>query len=306
MTMFNSKLDTFLAVVEHQNFTRAAQALALTQPAVSHQISQLEAELGVPLLIRGKGGIRLTYEGELTAQFARRINAQFETLKAGLRDPKGRISQLRVGITHTAESSIVAEALANYSSENHNQNITLITDTIRNLYEKLENYELDLAVAEGTPHNPGLHSIMLDTDYLVCVTGKKSPLADRTMITLAELKRERLILRLPSSATRELFESALFSIGDTIANYNVILEVDNIATIKDLVRKGLGVSILPKSACMHELNKGKIAALPIENLSMLRETKVIYNKGMIDEGILNNIIRAYRLTAQKYRGQDVL
>ena len=71
------------------------------------------------------------------------------------------------------------------------------------------------------------------------------------------------------------------------------LEVDNIATIKDLIRKNLGVSILPRSACMDELKKGKLTALPIENLSMVRETKIIYNKDFSHMNILNEIIKIY-------------
>ena len=107
--------------------------------------------------------------------------------------------------------------------------------------------------------------IRLLSDYLVCVMSIRHPLAKRAMVTLSELKQERMILRLPTSDTRMLFESTLKSIGDSIDNFNITLEVDNIATIKDLVRKGLGVSILPQSACAREQKKGKMAVLPIEN-----------------------------------------
>ena len=102
-----------------------------------------------------------------------------------------------------------------------------------------------------------------------------------------------MILRTPASATRTLFESTLESNNESIENFNVTLEVDNIATIKDLIRKNLGVSILPRSACMDELKKGKLTALPIENLSMVRETKIIYNKDFSHMNILNEIIKIY-------------
>ncbi len=78
------------------------------------------------------------------------------------------------------------------------------------------------------------------------------------------------------------------------------MEVDNIATIKDLIRKELGVSILPKSACMDELRKGKITALPIENLSMIRETNLIYHKTFSHTDVLQNITKIYKETAPKY------
>lgn len=102
-----------------------------------------------------------------------------------------------------------------------------------------------------------------------------------------------MIMRLPSSATRLLFEATLESLDDSIDNFNVILEVDNIATIKDLIRKDLGVSILAKSACMNEIKKGKLTALPIENLSMVRETNIVYNKDFSHIDILKDITKIY-------------
>ena len=165
----------------------------------------------------------------------------------------------------------------------------------------LENYEIDLAIVEGSPTSSAFSSLMLDTDYLVCVMAVTHPLASHAMVTLSELKGEQMILRLPSSATRTLFESTLESINDSIENFNVTIEVDNIATIKDLVRKELGVSILPKSACMDELSKGKLAALPIENLSMVRETRIVYNRDFSHFDILQEITKTYQETAKTQR-----
>ena len=84
-----------------------------------------------------------------------------------------------------------------------------------------------------------------------------------------------MILRLPQSGTVNLLISSLESLNESIDEFNVILEVDNIATIKDLIRKNLGVSILPKSACMDEVRKGKLTILPIENMRMIRETNIV-------------------------------
>ena len=141
---------------------------------------------------------------------------------------------------------------------------------------------------------------MLDTDHLLCVMSVNNPLSRRAMVTLEQLKRERMILRLPTSATRVLFEATLRSINDAIENFNVTLEVDNINRYTYRIRKDLGVSILPKSACMDELRKGKIAALPIEDLSMVRETRLVYHRDFGDNDILEAIVRAYQKTAGTY------
>ena len=299
--MLDPKLDTLLLVAEKRNFTRAAQALSLTQPAVSHHISQLEQELGVRLFVRGNGDLMLTPEGETVLRYVRRMKALEKKMAEELQEAGRRLTRLRIGITHTAESSIVAEVLARYTNENPGISITIVTDNINNLYDMLDNYEIDLAVVDGTPTGHSLCSLMLATDYLVCVMSIRHPLAKRAMVTLSELKQERMILRLPTSDTRMLFESTLKSIGDSIDNFNITLEVDNIATIKDLVRKGLGVSILPQSACAREQKKGKMAVLPIENLSMMRETKIVYKKDFTHMDILQEITRVYHETARSYQ-----
>ena len=299
--MLDPKLDTLLLVAEKRNFTRAAQALSLTQPAVSHHISQLEQELGVRLFVRGNGDLMLTPEGEPVLRYVRRMKALEKKMAEELQEAGRRLTRLRIGITHTAESSIVAEVLARYTNENPGISITIVTDNINNLYDMLDNYEIDLAVVDGTPTGHSLCSLMLATDYLVCVMSIRHPLAKRAMVTLSELKQERMVLRLPTSDTRMLFESTLKSIGDSIDNFNITLEVDNIATIKDLVRKGLGVSILPQSACAREQKKGKMAVLPIENLSMMRETKIVYKKDFTHMDILQEITRVYHETARSYQ-----
>ena len=299
MDMLDNRLYTLLAVAETQNFTRAAQLRALTQPAVSHHISQLEKELGVPLISRRRGMNVLTPEGEIVARYARRMRAIGEKMLTKLSGVEGRLVRVRVGITHTSESNLIAEALAKYGSENKGIIITIITDNINNLYDSVENYDLDLAIVDGRPRNTPLNSLLLDTDSLVCVMSNNNPLARHAMVTLEDLKREKLILRLPSSGTRMLFESHLMSVNESIDDFEVTLEVDNIATIKDLIRKDLGVSVLARSACMDEIRKGKIVSLPIENLSMIRETRVVYRSDFPHMEVLSGFIRRYQELARR-------
>lgn len=298
--MLDPKLDTLLLVAEKRNFTRAAQALSLTQPAVSHHISQLEQELGVRLFVRGNGDLILTPEGETVLRYVRRMKALEKKMAEELQEAGRRLTRLRIGITHTAESSIVAEVLARYTNENPGISITIVTDNINNLYDMLENFELDLAVVEGRSTRPELSALMLDTDYLVCVLANTHPLSRSSMITLDEIRQEKLILRLPNSETRVRFESALAAIGESIADFQVILEVDNVATIKDLIRKNLGISILARSACMDELRKGKLTALPIENLSMARETNLVYHRDFAHKETLQDILALYKKQLREY------
>lgn len=298
MSLLDEKFNTLIAVCETQNFTKAAQALALTQPAVSHHIKKLEEELGSPLFLRKKGELVLSTEGEIALLYARRMKALCEKMQEKIKTAKTKIKKIRIGITHTQESGFMAEALSRMAVGSDNVNITLITDNIKNLYDMLENFEIDIAIIEQKPTNPSFNFMVIDTDMLLCMVSPKNPLAKKSAISLEELKKQHLVLRLPSSFTREKFEQALFSIGESIDDFDVAIEVDSIATIRNLVKKDIGVSILSKSACYKEINKHSLVALPIENLSMIRETAIVYHKTFDHPDVIEKISRAYNDIAQ--------
>ena len=291
--MIDPKLVTLLTVNELNSFTKAAQKLSLTQPAASQHVRQLEKELGVTIFVRGEGNLKLTSEGEIVIKYAKRIVSLSQNLQQSLKDERRHARKITVGITHTSESNIMVEVLAKYSSFSEGTRITIISDAINNLYMKLKTYEIDLAIVEGRITDPNFNSVMLDTDSLILAVSNKNPLSKKSMVTLNELKKENLILRLPDSGTRNLFISHLESNNVSLDEFNVILEVDNVATIKDLVRRDFGVSILARSACANELKKGKMAGLPIENLSMTREINMVYHKDFEHTDLLQNIMRIY-------------
>lgn len=297
--MLDVKLETLLVVAECKNFTKAAEQLSLTQPAVSHHINQLETECNAKLFQRGRGEFKLTQEGKIAVTYARRLKALHEKMLQKIADQQKHVSRFRIGITHTSENNLIAEVLAKYANQYADISITIITDTINNLYEMLENYELDIAIVEGKRMSNKLNYFMLDTDYLVCVLCNDNPFAKQSMVTINELKKQNMILRLPTSATRQLFEATLVSVNESIENFCVGLEVDNVSTIKELVRKDLGVSILPQSACASDFAKGKLTVLPIENLSMMREMNIAYHKDFAYPEVLKDVVRLYRTVVRK-------
>lgn len=271
--MIDLKIKTLLTVAEEKNFTKAANKLNLTQPAVSHQIKELEDELQEQLFIRKKGDIIPTPIGDIVLNYARKFVAMHNKMLDDIKH--NHKINIKLGITHTAESNKITEIIGSYLINNPGLSVTIITDTTNNLYKMVENYELDLAIVDNKK-NVKLNYLPLDTDYLVCVVNNNSPLAKKKIVTLKELKKENLILRLDSSYTRKLFESTLESINESINSFKIILELDNIETIKDLVGKDMGVSILAKNTCIDEVNRKKLTILPIENLSMVRKNYIIY------------------------------
>jgi len=296
--VIDSKLYTLLAAVEFNSYTKAARHLSLTQPAVTQHIKQLEKELNIKIFNRTGNEIKPTNEGNIVIRYARRSIALYERMEQSIF--QRHMLRLIVGITHTAESNAVAEVLGKYSAKNPGTSITIITGSINNLYEMLKNYEVDLAVVEGKVQDDSINSILLDTDSLVLVVSNNHHLAKKNMVKINDLKNEPLILRRPSSGTRNLFTAHLESHNMSVDDFNVILEVDNIATIKDLIRRDIGISILSRSVCLDELKKGKITVLPIENLSMIREINILYHSDFRHVDILENIMKEYNKVIKFY------
>lgn len=289
--MIDVRLLTLITVADEKNFTKAAEKLCLTQPAVSHHIKDLEEELNTQLLIRKKGDVILTPSGEVVLNYAKRFLAMYEKVRQEIKDTNKKIS-LKIGITHTAESNKTTEVIGNLLNNHSDLSMSIISGSTPDLFKMVENYEIDFAIVDQKQSN-NLHYLPLDTDTLVCVINPDSHLINNNEITLDELKEEKLILRLPTSSTRILFDSALKSINESINNFNVILELDNVATIKELIRRNVGISILSKSTCMYEVQKNKLAILPIKNLSLQRNIYFVYYDHFQHIDLLNELKDIY-------------
>ena len=295
MSLIDQKLLSFMKIVETNSFTKAAEELALTQPAVSQHIKNLEDELGVKLFIRNHNQLHLTSNGEIVYKYARRLLAVSNNLYQTIKDEKANISSLTVGITHSVESSRVMEALAKYTNISKGLSIKVVTDTIENLHRMIKSFELDFLIINGTIKDPNLDYITMDTDSLVLAVSPTHRLARNLTVSVEELKQEKLILRLPTSNTTSLFDQALNQNNLSITDFDVVLEMENIATIKDLIRQNLGVSVLAKSACMDEIKKGKLIGIPIENMSLIRDTNIVFPKDYENLKTLQDIVELYKL-----------
>lgn len=292
--MITQRLQTLLTVAKTKNYSKAADELSLTQPAVSQHIKQLEEEFNVKIFRRANHNVELTNEGMIVVKYATRLNNIFSNLLQSLKDSQYNIKRLTIGLTPSAESSIISKILAKYSLEKENLHITIISDTIKNLYSKLKNFEIDVAFVDGKMVDDDLKYILLDTDSLVLAVANNNSLSKKKIISLEDLKKEKLILRSEFSGTTELFEHQLNRCGESIENFEVMMQIDNIAMIKDLVRHNYGVSILAKSTCLRDIEKNHFKTVSIENLSMIRELNIVYHKDFSHIDILSEIVELYQ------------
>lgn len=291
--MFDSKAATLLAVVNCGSYTKAAAALSLTQPAVSHHIRQLEEEFGVQIFYKDKRELKLTPEGAVLVKYARRAMAIYHNAIQAIADSKSKIKHFVVALTPTAGENLVPQTIAVYCNENPEIHINIFTDAIKNIYDKLKSYEADIAIVEGRISDPSFTTLLLDTDYLCLAVSPQHPFAGRGSVSLHELKGERFILRSKAANTRVLFENYLQNQSKSIRDFNVMMEIDNVATIKELVSQNLGITIIAHSACREEEQTGKLSVVPIENSSMVREINMVVHRDFNHIEVLEELRQIY-------------
>ena len=274
--MLDPKIYTLLKLEELGSYTHTAQALSLTQPAVSHHIRMLEDEYGIQIFVKGSRELKPTPAGTLLLKYAHRAAAISERARQALADSVNQIERLSVGITPTASDLLAPQVITAYLKAHPNMRIEVVRNRIKKIDTMLRFYELDFAIIDGVMPGERYSSILLGTDYLCLIASPEHPFAKRTSVTLDELAREKLVLRPRGTGTRKLFEGYLISHGRSIEDYQVILEIDSVSAIKEMVASNLGVSIISHNVCHEEETSGKLAVVPIENCRMVRQLSLVF------------------------------
>ena len=226
--MLDPKIYTLLKLEELGSYTRAAEALSLTQPAVSHHVKLLEEEYGVQIFVKGSRELKPTAAGALLLKYAHRAAAISEKARQALKDSVNQIERLSIGITPTASDLLAPQVIAAYLNAHPNMRVEVVRGPIKKIDAMLRFYELDFAIVDGVMPSGRYSSILLGTDYLCLIASPDHPFAKRSSVTLDELTNEKLVLRPKAAGTRKLFEGYLISHGRSIQDYRVIMEIDSV------------------------------------------------------------------------------
>lgn len=291
---FDNRYNTLLLVKRTGSYSAAGAALALTPSAIIQQVHSLEKELGVTFFRREGRRLVPTRECELVAEYVKRINTLCERLDRELDFVKMRLNHLVVGVTSSVEGGVLSRVLANYrQKETDSLQITVVTDVTDELCSMLLNCTVDVAVVDGDIPDNTFNSVILDTDHLVVALPPDSPWLRKSIVTIDDLKNERMLLRPRGSGTRNLFEANLRRIGKNIDDFQVMMEIDNVSTIKKLVAGGYGISILSSRACEKEVERGQLATIQPCDLDMIRKIHILYRKDFRCDAIIDRITTLY-------------
>jgi DNA-binding transcriptional LysR family regulator len=239
------QLRYFEAVARHRHFTNAADELHVAQSALSHQVRQLEAELGVELLRRTTRSVQPTEAGEIVAARARAVIAETEGLREEIDELRGlRRGQVSVGAMLFGGQLDIPSILAEFTSAYPEIDIGLQEGSARRMIEMLGNGSLDVAFALEGPPPDGIDRLELSSEELAVAMSPEDALTAESRLRLSALDGRRLIVFQPGSSTRAVVDGALERAAVTP---RIALEANDFALVRSLVAEGIGLAILPRS-----------------------------------------------------------
>jgi DNA-binding transcriptional LysR family regulator len=262
--MLLQHLITFCKVVEEGSFTRAAQALNMTQPSVTKQIGALEDHLQVQLFARQGKQVHLTPAGDLVYEYARQIHhlvGECESAVHELRTPGG--GHITIGCVHTIGMFTLPELLAEYARQHPRVKINVKTGNNIETITMLLHGEVDLGITTTPQVHERLESRPLFEDPLLVVASPEYAATLEPRLSLSDLARLPVIAYVKGARFRMTTDLMLEQVG---ISPNVVMEFDNHEAIKAMARLGFGVALEPASAVEGDLAAGHLVGLSVPGL----------------------------------------
>ena len=267
------QLKVFQSAAKHLNFTRAAEEVFLTQPAVSMQIKQLEEAVGISLFERLGKKIYLTDAGKEVFRLSQNISAQLRESEQVLEDLKGiGGGTLTVSVASTVHYFAI-QLLADFRQQVANASIKLQVTNKKGLLQQLANNETDIVLMGQPPEDQDLVFEAFMDNPLVIIAPTNHPLVFKKNIELTKLKHETFLMREYGSGTRSSIEHFLADKSFTLTSS---MEMNSNAAIKHAVEVGLGLGVVSGHTIEHELTDQRLAILDVENFPVMRRWYLVH------------------------------
>lgn len=289
--MSEFRLKVFRSVARHLNFTKAAEELYVSQPAITRHIKELEAEYGLRLFERTNGRLLLTEAGKCLLVHVEKILEAHEVLDYEMRKMSGSAGgTLRIGASTTIAQYIIPAVLAEFAQMHSGVELSLRSGNTEEIEMALLAQEIDVGLVEGSSRHRVLHYTPFLKDELVAVTRVQSPLAGRDELRLSDLSQIPIVLREQGSGTLDVFIDALQRKGIRIGDLNAKIHLGCTESIKRFLIHTDMVGIISIRAVRDELCQGVFKVLDVPDLSLQRELSVVQRQGQ-EEGLAEDFVR---------------
>lgn len=266
------RLEIFTKVAELGSFSRAAEALFLTQPTVSEHIRALEDELGVPLLDRLGRGTTPTRAGQLLLGYAKRMLALGREARQAMDQFQGRmLGELVIGGSTIPGEYVLPALVGRFKRKYPDISVCLLIGSSQQVSDWAEEGRVEVAVVGARPSARSLESRSLMSDELVVVVASDHPWAGLAAITVEDLRGEPMIVRERGSGSRKAVEDALGRVGLDLGCFRVVGEMGSTQAVKQGVSAGVGVSLISRRAVDEECRARLLAFLYLQGLAVSRD-----------------------------------
>ena len=265
--MLIAQVEAFVETARQGNLSRAAEALHVTQPALTARLQALEAELGSALFVRSRRGMQLTDAGRAFLPYAgRALLALDEGAKLITELGRGGTGELVLGAAPAVSTYVLPALLLRFTQRHPRIRLVVRTGHSEEILEMALRREIDLGLVRELRH-PDIERRPLYEDELVLVVHPTHPFAERGRIGLDEVAGARLILFDRTSSYYDLTNAFFREAG---VAPNGVMELDNIDAAKQMVGQGLGIALLPHTAVAAELADGRLRAVTIDGAQPIR------------------------------------
>ena len=288
--MADRRLQVFHAVAKHLSFTKAAEALFMTQPAVTFQIKHLEEHFNARLFERGHGQISLTEAGRVVNDYAERILGLSTELDARLRDMTGQINgALLIGASMTIAEYLLPQVLGEFYARYPGVVPRLMVANSETVQNQVAEHSLDIGFIEGDSLLPSLVTEFVCEDELLVVCAPSHPLAKLDSIAPGLLAQHAYISREPGSGTREVSDHYLQKIGIAADFLQPVMELGSPEALKGLVATGRGFAIMSRSTVVKETQLGLLVGVPLAP-RLVRNLALVYSKQKFYSKLVSNFV----------------
>jgi len=288
--MADRRLQVFHAVAKHLSFTKAAEALFMTQPAVTFQIRQLEEHFNTRLFDRAHGRISLTPAGTLALEYAERILGLSAELDTRLKELSGQVAgPLLIGASTTIAEFLLPQVLGEFKARNPAVVPRLFVANSEAVQDRVAERTLDVGFIEGESHLPSLVTDVCCDDELYVVCAPSHPLAKAKSATPKSLMEHAYISREPGSGTREVIDHYLQKAGVAPESLQVVMELGSPEALKGLVSTGLGFAIMSRATVAKETRLGLLVRVPLSP-PVKRHLSVVYPKERFHSRLVSGFV----------------
>jgi DNA-binding transcriptional LysR family regulator len=294
-----AQLEIFLCIAEEKSFSRAAEKVRRTQPALSIAIKRLEEELGEPLFDRSSKGGMLTEAGRTLYSYAQRMINLRQEAREAINELRGMYrGRLTIGANESTSVYLLPQLLVEYRSRYPQIKIEVHRSVSERIPTDVLERNLDVGFLSYDPMQTWLQSIEVERDELVLVVPPGHQLAQREQVTVPELADYQFVAHHVRSPARD-------RIFDLFREYqtplNICVELSILETIKDFVCLGVGIAILPRLSVQDAVESGRLRSVPVEGMKIEKTLRLVFRR----EESLSHAARAFLELVRETRSSSL-